>query len=230
MIYAALAVLLGIVAFLALSDESSTVAGLEKDQLARLAFSGTLLTIFLAGFWHRFREQIGTNLKALLFWAALTVALVAGYAYKEEAGDVGNRLVGTLRPGSAVTAGDGSVTINRRADGDFSVRAEVNGRAQVFQFDTGASSVVLTAENAAAIGISPAESDFSIRVSTANGVAMAAPVYLDSLSIGTITERRVSALVSRRGALSGNLLGMTFLDRLGSYEVRGDRLMLRPVR
>jgi aspartyl protease family protein len=230
MIYAALAILLGIVAFLVLSDGESTVAGLDKEQLARLAFSGTLLTIFLAGFWHRFSQQIGTNLKALLFWAALTVALVAGYAYKEEAGDVGNRLVGTLRPGSAVTSGDGSVTINRRADGAFSVRAEVNGRAQVFQFDTGASSVVLTAENAAAIGIAPPESDFSIRVSTANGTAMAAPVYLDSLTVGTITERRVSALVSRRGALSGNLLGMSFLDRLGSYEVRGDRLVLRPVR
>ncbi|WP_026596809.1 TIGR02281 family clan AA aspartic protease [Methylobacterium sp. 77] len=230
MMYAALAILLGIVAFLVLSDGSSTVAGLEKDQLARLAFSGTLLTVFIAGFWHRFREQMGTNLKALLIWAALAVALVAGYAYKDEAGEVGNRLVGTLRPGSAVTAGDGTVTVTRRADGDFSVRAEVNGRTQVFQFDTGASSVVLTAENAAAIGISPAENEFAIRVSTANGIAMAAPIYLDSMTIGTITERRVSALVSRRGALSGNLLGMTFLDRLASYEVRGDRLVLRPAR
>ncbi|GJE17513.1 retropepsin-like aspartic protease family protein [Methylobacterium marchantiae] len=230
MIYAALAVLLGIFGFLVLSDGSNTLMGLEKDELARLAFSGTLLTLLIAGFWHRFRDGMGENLKALMIWALLAVALVAGYAYKEEAGEMGNRIVGTLRPGSAVTAGDGTVTITRRADGAFSVRAEVNGRMQVFQFDTGASSVVLTAENAAAIGISPAESDYGIRVSTANGVAMAAPVYLDSLTVGSITERRVSALVSRRGALSGNLLGMTFLDRLASYEVRGDRLVLRPAR
>ncbi len=230
MIYLVSAILLGILAFLVVSDEASTLGGLDKDQLARLAFSGTLLAVFMAGFWHRFRDGIGDNLKALLFWAVLAAALVAGYAYKEEAGEIGNRLVGTLRPGSAVTGGDGSVTVTRRADGDFSVRAEVNGRPQVFQFDTGASSVVLTAENAAAIGIVPGEGDYGVRVSTANGIAMAAPVYLDSITVGTITERRVSALVSRRGALAGNLLGMSFLDRLASYEVRGDRLVLRPGR
>jgi aspartyl protease family protein len=37
----------------------------------------------------------------------------------------------------------------------------------------------------------------------------------------------VPALVSRPGALRENLLGMTFLDRLASFEVRGDRLILR---
>jgi len=37
----------------------------------------------------------------------------------------------------------------------------------------------------------------------------------------------VAALVARRGALNTNLLGHTFLDRLESYSVRGDRLTLR---
>jgi len=52
-------------------------------------------------------------------------------------------------------------------------------------------------------------------------------VVLDSLAVGTITERRVPALVARPGALHDNLLGMTFLNRLASYEVRGNRLILR---
>jgi aspartyl protease family protein len=56
---------------------------------------------------------------------------------------------------------------------------------------------------------------------------MAAPVTLDSVSIGSITERRIRALVARPGALRDNLLGMTFLERLASYEVRGNRLILR---
>ena len=42
----------------------------------------------------------------------------------------------------------------------------------------------------------------------------------------TITERNVNAMVARPGALSGNLLGQTFLDRLARYEVRGDKLIL----
>ena len=33
-------------------------------------------------------------------------------------------------------------------------------------------------------------------------------------------------MVARPGALSGNLLGQTFLDRLARYEVRGDKLIL----
>ena len=229
MIYAGLALIVGLLAVLVLSEGTAGVAGLGQDQLARLAWSGTLLALIAAGFWHQFRERMGENLKALLVWGGLAVALVAAYTYKDAATEIGGRLVGAVRPGTAVTADDGTVAITRRSDGTFVVRAEVNGRTQPFQFDTGASAVVLTAENAEALGLRPAESEFGIRVSTANGVAMAAPVYLDSLTVGTITERRVSALVSRRGALSGNLLGMTFLDRLVSYEVRGDRLLLRGV-
>ena len=86
---------------------------------------------------------------------------------------------------------------------------------------------MLTAENAAALGLTPKDSEYSVRVSTANGTTVAAPVFLDSISVGDITVKRVSALVSRPGALFNNLLGMSFLSRLASYEVRGDRLVLR---
>ena len=55
----------------------------------------------------------------------------------------------------------------------------------------------------------------------------AAPVMLDRVSIGTITERSVPALVAQGAALRSNLLGMSFLNRLQSWEVRGDRLVLR---
>jgi aspartyl protease family protein len=34
-------------------------------------------------------------------------------------------------------------------------------------------------------------------------------------------------MVAQAGRLSENLLGMTFLERLSSYEVRGDQLTLR---
>jgi aspartyl protease family protein len=42
-----------------------------------------------------------------------------------------------------------------------------------------------------------------------------------------VTERNVDALVAKPGALRENLLGMSFLERLASYEVREDRLILR---
>jgi aspartyl protease family protein len=52
-------------------------------------------------------------------------------------------------------------------------------------------------------------------------------VTLDRLSIGDITERSVPALVAQGGQLRTSLLGMSFLNRLESWEVRGDKLMLR---
>jgi aspartyl protease family protein len=87
--------------------------------------------------------------------------------------------------------------------------------------------VVLTMESAAALGIKPAESAFRTKVSTANGTALTAPIRLDSITIGPITEKNVDAMVSQPGALTTNLLGQSFLTRLPSYEVRGDRLILR---
>jgi aspartyl protease family protein len=55
-------------------------------------------------------------------------------------------------------------------------------------------------------------------------------VQLDRLEIGPIREVRVQALVARQGALGENLLGMSFLERLQSYQVSEDRLVLRGAR
>jgi len=42
-----------------------------------------------------------------------------------------------------------------------------------------------------------------------------------------LVERSVPALVVKSDRLKNNLLGMTFLDRLESWEVRGDHLRMR---
>ena len=55
--------------------------------------------------------------------------------------------------------------------------------------DTGASSVVLTQEAAKAAGLPLEVLNYSVQVDTANGRARAAPVTLDRLSVGGITER-----------------------------------------
>ena len=67
----------------------------------------------------------------------------------------------------------------------------------------------------------------TVNVDTANGRARAAPVTLDRIAIGGIVERAVPALIAQPGQLRVNLLGMSFLNRLEGWEVRGDRLILR---
>jgi aspartyl protease family protein len=129
-------------------------------------------------------------------------------------------------PGRAISRGR-TVEIARGSGGSFALAMQVNGARILMVLDTGASSVVLTQEAARAAGLPLEILNYSVNVETANGRARAAPVMLDRVSIGTITERSVPALVAQGAALRSNLLGMSFLNRLQSWEVRGDKLLLR---
>jgi len=169
----------------------------------------------------------GRGLAYMLAWVAIGLALVTGFAFRDEVGYVARRVYAVLVPGAAVVGPRQEVTIARVGRGGFELRTQVNGADATMVFDTGASTVVLTPQTARAAGIELADLDYSVRVSTANGVTTAAPVTIDKLSIGPISERRVRALVAREGQLFENLLGMSFLSRLESYQVQGDRLILR---
>jgi aspartyl protease family protein len=131
-----------------------------------------------------------------------------------------------LVPGWAAQKGN-TVEIARSRAGDFSVRAQINGARVSMVLDSGASAVVLTQEAAKAAGLPLEVLNYSTNVETANGRARVAPVTLDRLAIGGIVERSVPALIAQPGQLKSNLLGMSFLNRLESWEVRGDTLLLR---
>ncbi len=222
-----IAVLLAAAAFLVATKGERDIAGLDPDQFAALVSTGALLLVVGSGVARQFQGRFADGVRALAVWAVLAVALVAGYAYRDAGRDLAERVLGELAPGRPVVGPAGEVTIARRADGSFSVAATVDGHPQRFAFDTGASTVVLSAEAAGAMGIRPGEAAYTVTVHTANGRARAAPVVIDTLAVGPIVARRVPALVTRPGTLSTNLLGMTFLERLASYEVRGNRLILR---
>jgi len=92
--------------------------------------------------------------------------------------------------------------------------------------DTGATSVVLTWETAKAIGLPLEMLEYNVDVETAGGHTKAARLTLDRLAVGHLVEKSVPALVVPRGQMRTNLLGMSFLDRLESWGVQADRLML----
>jgi aspartyl protease family protein len=94
----------------------------------------------------------------------------------------------------------------------------------------GRTAVVLTAEDAKAAGLPLALLNYSVNIETANGRARAAPVTLDRIAMGELEERSVEALVVQPGQLRTSLLGMSFLNRLQSWQVNGDRLMLKGYR
>jgi aspartyl protease family protein len=222
-----LAIILIGMAVLVFFNGQGDIAGLPPDEFASLIALGALALLIASWVVQEFRGQWRRGVQAVLFWAALLVGLVGLYSYRAEINEVASRLIADMAPGEPVVGSGGEVSIARRMDGAFVVAGRVNDRDLRFIFDTGASTVVLTAESAQALGFTTAALNYNVPVSTANGRTMAAPVMLESLSIGTISERRVRALVARSGVLRENLLGMTFLERLASYEVRGNRLILR---
>ncbi len=106
------------------------------------------------------------------------------------------------------------------------LHAKINGVKTPMIIDTGATSVVLTYEAARAAGLPLELLKYDVDVETAGGRARAARLTLDKLAVGKLVERSVPALVVPRGQMKANLLGMSFLNRLESWEVRADRLML----
>jgi aspartyl protease family protein len=222
-----LAILLVAIALLSLFGSSGSVMGLEPGLFASIASAAAMLLLFSGTLLHALRENARLVVQALLFWTAAFIGMMGLYAHRFELQGIANRTLAAIVPGDAVTARGGEVIVGRAANGTFAVEGRVNEVPTRFIVDTGASAVVLTSETAAAAGIALASLDYSVAVSTANGRTQAAPVRLDAISIGGIRVTRVEALVSRPGALRANLLGMTYLEQLDSYEVRGDRLVLR---
>jgi aspartyl protease family protein len=119
------------------------------------------------------------------------------------------------------------VEVTRGGQGNFAVAAHLNTTRISMVLDTGASSVVLTQDAAKAAGLPVEVLTYTVPIETANGRTRAAPVTLNSLAVGGIIERSVPALIAQPGQLRTNLLGMTFLNRLESWEVRGDKLVMR---
>jgi aspartyl protease family protein len=120
-----------------------------------------------------------------------------------------------------------AVHIARAQGGEFALQARINGVNTPMVIDTGATSVVLTYDTAKAIGLPLELLEYDVDLETAGGHTKAARLTLDRLAIGKLVERSVPALVVPHGQMKTNLLGMSFLDRLESWEVRADSLMLR---
>ncbi len=173
-----------------------------------------------------FRQRFPRALESALIWVVVVLLLALGYTYRFELRDVADRVLAELIPGRAATRGR-TVEIARGSGGSFAVTTQVNGARVAMVLDTGASAVVLTQEAAKAAGLPLEVLNYSVNVDTANGRARAAPVTLDRVSIGGIIERSVPALIAQSGQLHTNLLGMSFLNRLERWEVRGDKLSMR---
>jgi clan AA aspartic protease (TIGR02281 family) len=108
--------------------------------------------------------------------------------------------------------------------GHVALTAMVNGAPVRFLVDTGASRVTLTTDDARAAGIGRSGLVFNQRSQTANGLVREAPVTLREIRIEQLSIDNVSAAVNEN--LTVSLLGMSFLRRLKSFEMRDGALTI----
>jgi aspartyl protease family protein len=203
-----------------------TVGSMSTGNFSSLIYKILLLVFFAGSVMTLFRERFIQAALAALLWVVVGLLLVGGYSYRFELHDIVDRVIAELDPGRVVTQGR-TVAVARTNAGDFNIKAQINGARVAMVLDTGASSVVLTRDDAKAAGLPLEVLAYTVNIDTANGRTRAAPVTLDRIAVGSLVERSVDALVAQPGQLKTSLLGMSFLNRLQSWEVSGDRLMLR---
>jgi aspartyl protease family protein len=165
----------------------------------------------------------------LNFTAAAIVAglIVPRYAAHVHPGPASSALTASA-PNTSVSSSSepDSVEVERDDGGHFRVEGRVDGLALNFLVDTGATVIALTADDAAQLGIHPAADDYTVVMRTANGIIRAAPTTLGMVEIGDIMVHDVSAVVMPEGALSENLLGMSFLSRLRHFDYSDGKMVL----
>lgn len=169
-------------------------------------------------------------------WIAAAGMLAFGLLHYDEIKSATSAALGIPPPSDAAephgkatprASAGGTVELSAERSGHVVTTAEINGRPVEVMVDTGATLVALSYEDAERAGIYLSPKDFTHSVGTANGRAKVAPVSLGRVSIGDITVRDVQAVVSEPGRLQTSLLGMSFLKRLSSFEMRSGTLYLK---
>lgn len=223
------ALIAGTTLLLIANNGSGTTLGLANDQFARLAYMSIWGIVIAAGLLGS-GIPLSHVLRNMAMWLVILMALVAGYQYRYELQDIGHRVTAGLVPGSPISARDGdggvTVTLAKAENGHFEVKGSVNNASIGFMVDTGASSIVLSYDDARRAGLNPDKLAYRTPIMTANGAATAAIVMLDEIRIGAILRRNIRAMVAQEGRMDGSLLGMNFLNTLSGFSVRGDRLIL----
>lgn len=220
-------------ALLLFRGDVQVLSTMDNTEIAILAAGVLLIAVYVVILLKDERGRPLRALRYLLTWAAFGLFLITSYTYRQDLSGVIYRVAGELVPAGQTMVvetedkSEHAVRVRRRFDGHFSVRAAVNGEAMLLLVDTGASTVVLKPADAARAGVDTRDLSYSVPVQTANGLAYAAPVHLRTIAIGPLVIHNVDALVARPGSVNENLLGMSFLMRLRSYEFSMEFLTLR---
>lgn len=177
-----------------------------------------LLAMVLTWFVAQNRQSLGKTVQQALAWGLIFIGIVAAIGVWDD-------IRQTLRPTQSVITETGQIEVPRAPDGHYYLTLLINDKPIDFLVDTGASEVVLTSNDAERAGLALDNLIYSGRAMTANGEVRTALVKLDSVELGDVLDRGVTAWVNE-GEMDQSLLGMAYLRRWNRIEISDSALVL----
>jgi aspartyl protease family protein len=116
------------------------------------------------------------------------------------------------------------IVLDRQSDGHFYADVDVNFGSVRFLVDTGATTVALTGDDARELGLNWSADELLPIARGASGDVMGKEVTIDRMQIGNVQATNVRAAIIPEG-LDVSLLGQTFLARIGSVNIRKDKMV-----
>ena len=198
------------------------------------AFVAVAVVVPIA-FASRYKASIGWLSAMLAMWVIL--AGLFGYLYLQQEANfeaamqaqapVSEPTVATATPAPSNEESDlTSVHLTADADGKFFVTGLVNGGSVQFLVDPSSDLVILTGADATRSGLDPDRLNFGNGSKQSGNQTGSTQVVIYQLAVGPIRLVNVEGQVDL-GRNGSSILGKSFLDRIGSYEVNGDSMVLR---
>uniref|UniRef100_B0T4A2 Putative aspartyl protease n=1 Tax=Caulobacter sp. (strain K31) TaxID=366602 RepID=B0T4A2_CAUSK len=159
-------------------------------------------------------------------WVATVGVLAVGYLYRAELAQAPQRLRMALNVGAPVATGERELRVAQTEGGAFVIVGQVNGQPVPFMVDTGATDTVLSPADARRVGVDVDALRYDQTAETANGLGYGASWTADRLAVGGI-RLGPFPMVINKAPMGGSLLGMSFLNKMESFEVRDRTLILR---
>lgn len=190
----------------------------DPDAQARFFYLAILGIAIAVGVFASYRDRMGQAMQHVAIWALIFLGgvLVVGFA---------EPLKQQLFNDEPQALDDRTRQFRQARDGHFYATLRINDEPVQFLIDTGATNLVLSREDAEAVGIDTSTLRFWMRTQTANGESSSAPVKLRRVELGEHVDYDVPAVVAG-GDLGKSLLGTEYLELYAGFRREGDRFFL----